>query len=684
MRSRSFFENLLKKTLFLTPLMLLLAFGWWIAISARGLAHWGGATAPSHSHEGLSGNSIGGAMTPLSDIPCTAGLAGPFPCHNVDLLSYLPANLFGGFTAADIWGWTDPITGREYAIVSHSMNTTFVDVSDPTNPVFIGELPAPVPNVLWRDVKVYKDHAFIVGDGDFVLPHGLQIFDLTQLRNPAVTPTVFSSTARYTQFGHAHNIAINEETGVGYVVGSNRCSGGLNMLDLQNPTNPAFLGCFSADGYTHDVECVVYRGPDVEHQGKEICFASNEDTLTIVDVTNKSSSLMLARQSYVGSGYTHQGWLTEDQKYFILGDELDEQNDGHNTYSYLWDVSDLDAPVHFSTYVGPTTAIDHNLFILGDFVFESNYTAGLRILNASDIANGILSEVAYFDTHPASDVAEFAGTWSNYPFFESGIVIVSNIEDGLYVLQPHLTSTAPEGAKTTGGGWLAGGDGGKINFSFSVEQTGDGPTGDLRLNDKAAGVKIDLTGVTATYAGGLSCRGLTPGQSVIEFSGQGAFNGRQASFRACAADNGNPGAGNDLFYLECTEGCTYDTASAAQDNILDGGNIQVTLESGDGGSSSDPEATTMILDPLLLSKGLAGQLQTFNVTVYDQNQEPMANAWVTLTRTAADGSVESLTAFTGLTGAAVFSTLNLSQTVETIATSGSAQSNAIELTPIQE
>jgi choice-of-anchor B domain-containing protein len=625
------------------------------------------------------------AMPVVGPLPCdeNTGLAGPFPCHNVDLLGYLPANLFGGFTTADIWGWTDPETGREYAIVSHSMATSFVDVTDPFNPVLVGELLAPVPNVLWRDVKVYKDHAFIVGDGDFVLPHGIQIFDLTQLRGLSGPPVVFETTARYLGVGRTHNFAINESTGTGFSVGSNTCSGGLHMIDLNDPANPAFLGCFSGDGYTHDVMCVTYHGPDLDYQGREICVASNEDTVTIVDITDKTNPVMLARQGYAGSAYAHQGDLTVDHAYFILGDELDEQTFGHNTQSYIWDLTDLDAPVHSGTYIGPSTSIDHNLYVVGNYVFESNYTSGLRILDNSQIAAGTLTEVAFFDTHPTNDVAEFAGTWSNYPYFASGIVIVSNIEDGLYILKPNLEGF-PEppsiDVQATGGGWLATTGQKKISFGFDVENIDGELAGELQLKDHNNGDRIHITTLTTLHEGSAACASLVGGGIVAELTGEGTFNHEPAGFRVCVSDDGEPRDGSDGLFLECTIGCAYSTGQSALDSTVDGGNIQVSVAPVE--PAGDPEPATVILDPVLLSEGAIGRLETFTVRVYDQDQQLLSGAEVTLTRTTADGSVKTFTAVTDLTGTAVFTALNLAQPVELIATAGDAESNPIQIDPI--
>src|SRR5690606_9195402 len=233
----------------------------------------------------------------------------------------------------DVWGWTDSHTGREYALMGLANGTAFVDVTDPVHPVYLGKLPTHTTATVWRDVKVYADYAFIVSEAD---KHGMQVFDLARLRDVAPTqgPVTFEADAHYGRVGQSHNVAINEDTGFAYIVGNREaegCNGGLHMVNIQDPLNPTFAGCFAEDGYTHDVQCVVYDGPDAEHQGKEICFASNEDTVTIVDVTDKQSPVMLSQAIYPNHAYTHQGWLTEDHRTFIGNDELDEMRFGHTT-----------------------------------------------------------------------------------------------------------------------------------------------------------------------------------------------------------------------------------------------------------------------------------------------------------------------------------------------------------------
>lgn len=372
-------------------------------------------------------------LAPLAYTPCVNGFAGNYPCKKVDLLSFMPLTSIGGSELNTVWGWTDPQTGKEYAIVGRVSGTSFVDISDPVNPIYVGNLPPHTTNSIWRELKVYNNHVFVVSEAS---NHGMQVFDLTRLRSVTNPPVTFTENAHYNQIGSAHNIAINEETGVAYVVGAAACNGGLHMVNIQNPTSPTFLGCFDDDGYTHDTQCVIYNGPDTTHQGQEICLNANEDTLTIVDVTNKANPTQLSRTSYTGVGYTHQGWLTEDQQYFLLDDELDEQGNGYNTRTYIWDVRDLDNPQVIGVFTGPTAAIDHNQYIKENLTYQANYRAGLRILDIQQAAEGELNEVGYFDIYPLNNNASFNGAWNVYPYFESGVVVVSGIEQGLFVLLP--------------------------------------------------------------------------------------------------------------------------------------------------------------------------------------------------------------------------------------------------------
>jgi choice-of-anchor B domain-containing protein len=382
-------------------------------------------------------------------VPCTSH-ASIFGCRQVDLVAFLPVQSIGGERGVelnDIWGWTDPQTGKEYALVGRVDGTSFVDISDPENPVYVGQLPKTegAPGSTWRDIKVFRDHAFIVADG--AAEHGMQVFDLTRLRNAQNPPVAFTEDAHYDRIHSAHNIVINEDTGFAYTVGNSAggetCGGGLHMIDIKDPKNPRFVGCFSdpstgrqKTGYTHDAQCVLYRGPDPDYQGREICFGSNETALSIADVTDKENPRAIAVAEYPNVGYTHQAWLTEDHRHLLMDDELDELNGlVDNTRTLIWDVSDLDDPVLIKEFLNPnTTSIDHNQYVVGDKVFQSNYIAGLRVLDISDIENP--REVGYFDTVPyGSDAPRFDGSWSNYPFFKSGVIVVTSGDEGLFLLR---------------------------------------------------------------------------------------------------------------------------------------------------------------------------------------------------------------------------------------------------------
>ncbi|MFK7886035.1 MAG: choice-of-anchor B family protein [Gammaproteobacteria bacterium] len=392
-------------------------------------------TPLSHEQMGVKANAV---ARHDETIVCDNGSADGYPCNNIDLVSFTPLSDIGGGSGNDIWGWTDSLTGREYALMGRTNGTAFIDVSEPDHPVYLGNLPTQTSNSTWRDVKTYNNHAFIVSEAG---GHGMQVFDLRQLRNVQNPPQTFAPTAHYDDFGSAHNIVINTSSGFAYGVGTRNaddsCNGGLHMVDISNVTNPQFAGCYSEDGYTHDAQCVTYTGPDDDYNnGSEICFNYNEDTLTIVDVTDKSDVKLIARRGYQGSDYTHQGWVNEDQTFLLLDDEGDETSNGHNTRTYIWNISNLDDPRMVITYDAPTSSIDHNIYIRDGFAFQANYRSGLRILDLNNVDDGVVSENGFFDVFPNSDTASFNGAWSVYPYFDSGIVVVSGIEQGLFVLRP--------------------------------------------------------------------------------------------------------------------------------------------------------------------------------------------------------------------------------------------------------
>ena len=386
---------------------------------------------------------------------CRDGEAGMFPCSEVDMVSFMTRQEIGarrGIQVSDVWGWEDPETGLEYALVGRTDGTSFIDLTDPSYPRYLGDLPktATANQSLWRDIKVYKNHAFIVADGAGA--HHMQIFDLTQLRD-VTEPQEFTETALYKGIYSSHNIIINEESGFAYAVGNDSggetCGGALHMINVQDPVNPVFAGCFADtrtgrrnSGATHDAQCVTYHGPDSDFDGREICLSSNGTALSIADVTDKSNPVALSIAEYPNVAYTHQGWLTEDHRYFYLNDEGDEVSEVVDaTRTLIFDVSDLEDPQLVKEYMGPTSAIDHNLYIRGDMMYQTNYIEGLRLVDISDPVNPV--EVGHFDTVPygPNDNSPVLGAWSNYPYFKSGIIVVTSGREGVFFLKKRPVDT---------------------------------------------------------------------------------------------------------------------------------------------------------------------------------------------------------------------------------------------------
>lgn len=369
--------------------------------------------------------------------PCVDGFSGPFDCDKVDQLSLVTLETLGTSLANDIWGWTSPETGREYAIVCMFNGTAFVDVTTPDLPLYIGFLPTATSDILWRDAKVIDHYVYIVAEAAM---HGMQVFDLTRLESQVAEniPVVFDEDAYYGGFGNAHNIVADTASKYVYAVGTSTFAGGLHIVDVSDPLNPSYAGSSEEDGYTHDAQVLVYNGPDADYQGKQICFASNANTITIFDVTDKQNVEIISFGMYDMTGYTHQCWLTPDHKYLLVNDELDELNFDVNTRTIVFDVQDLDNPFVIGDVDLGTTSIDHNLYTHNGLAYLSNYTSGLRILSLTDVAQGDLLPTAHFDVFVGGQPRVFQGSWSNYPYFESGTVIATGMGNGLHVLKPRL------------------------------------------------------------------------------------------------------------------------------------------------------------------------------------------------------------------------------------------------------
>jgi len=358
-----------------------------------------------------------------------------FDSLNMVCYANFPLNTFGlnSSNGTDVWGYTS-LSGREYAIMCLGNGYGFVEVTDPANSQIVAVISSVQSS--WHDVKVIGQYAYGVSEGGL----GIQVMDLSDIDNGNVT-----LLGNVQNGGHSssHNIVANEQAGTLWVVGGNLGSGGLIHHDISNPTAPVVDGGWT-DMYVHDAQVVTINPGDPQagsYLGREIAFCasgfgngSTNTGLRIVDVTNPNSPQVLSTLFYSTPGYSHQVWLSEDRQYLYLNDELDEANGFvSTTTTRIIDVSDLANPSQVGTSTTGLPSIDHNLYIKDGLMYQSNYRSGLRVL---DISGNPLSpvEIAWFDSFPGSDSAAFNGNWSNYPFFDSGTIVISDIERGLFVL----------------------------------------------------------------------------------------------------------------------------------------------------------------------------------------------------------------------------------------------------------
>jgi choice-of-anchor B domain-containing protein len=397
-------------------------------------------------------------------IPCVDGRAGEFRCSNVDLLSFYSHADLGSATGegSSSWGWTTD-TGREIIIIAQADGAAFAEVTLDGKLDYLGRLPqsSTADPIIWREIRLWNNFAII---GSEAVNHHIQIFDLNKVAaiTDAEKPKTFNPDTDVTGMfkglpvGRTHNVVTNTDSNYFVSVGSqprnSTFRSGLVFVSLEDPSNPKLLGFNGNDGYVHDAQCLAYKGPDQNFQGADICYGYDEDTLTIFDVTDKANSSIISRTSYVGASFTHQGWVTDrnNQSFILLDDEFDEIDeqgpgaDGHPV-TFIWDITNLSAPVQTGFYKSAARGIDHNQYVWGNRVFQSNYGTGLRILDISSIPSDPtgagVKEVAFFDifpeddTEPGGGTVDFLGTWSAYAGFASKNIVINTIERGAFVVR---------------------------------------------------------------------------------------------------------------------------------------------------------------------------------------------------------------------------------------------------------
>ncbi|KAK4500135.1 hypothetical protein PRZ48_008321 [Zasmidium cellare] len=393
-----------------------------------------------------------------------------YKCKDIDLYDFKTHAELGSNGGEGSGSWGVVLNGREFIAIGQTDGAAFAEVTKSGQLIYLGRLPAQADPVIWREIKANGPYLIVGSEG---VGHQVQIFDMRKLlKVDPKKPKVFSTTSDLTglftdmPIGRSHNVVINEEKNYAVAVGSaprnSSCAAGLIFINLDDPSKPYSPGCAPQDGYVHDAQCIVYRGPDKKYAGRDICYGYNEDTLTIYDVTNKTgpqAASIISRTPYVGASYTHQGWVLDPnwQTHLLLDDELDEGEidperadpngpsiDGFPA-TYIFDITSLEKPVNTGYYKSKTRSVDHNQFVHDGLAYQSNYQAGLRVLDVSTIpeddTGAGVEEIAFFDVYPGDDdeegggVADWSfGTWSHFTF-PSGYIVINTIDRGPFVVK---------------------------------------------------------------------------------------------------------------------------------------------------------------------------------------------------------------------------------------------------------
>ena len=283
---------------------------------------------------------------------------------------------------------------------------------------------------------------------------GLQIIDLTNL------PTSVSLANTLTEFSTSHTLYISNvdyssmtalpgQQAYLYIAGANVAGGAFRIYDLADPENPALVTPSPAgSGYMHDSTSMLITDNRTTqcanaHNPCEVLVDFNELSVDLWDVTEKAAPVRLSTTTYPTATYVHSGWPTQDNRFIIVHDELDELRRSLNTHIYTLDIADLRAPSLVTSYIGGTTSTDHNGYTIGNRYYVAHYKRGLVIFDSTTPT--ALTEIGSFDTYltPSANSAGTDGVWGVYPFLPSGTLLVSDIENGLFLLKRNETLPPP-------------------------------------------------------------------------------------------------------------------------------------------------------------------------------------------------------------------------------------------------
>ncbi|PHN07267.1 choice-of-anchor B family protein [Flavilitoribacter nigricans] len=341
----------------------------------------------------------------------------------------LPGSGLYNNTYNEIWGLA--LDGREYAVIGSTLGTHFIDVTEPENAREVAFVTGASsgPNIIHRDYHNYGCYLYAVSDEG---NGSLQIIDISGL--PDQVEVVYDED---TLFGRSHNIFIDTSAAILYACyarGGEATTTPLKLLDISDPTRPQEIATyrdFGSGPVSHVHDCYVDRG---------IAFLNlGFDGMAIVDFSDPLNPVNLSTLTdYPFSGYNHSGWATADLHYYYLADE------SHGHPLKVLDVSDLTEIEVVDTFDAGSPAelsIPHNQVVACDYLYVSYYYDGLQVFDISDPAQP--QRIAYYDTSDIEHRKSYEGAWGVYPFLPSGNILVSDMQEGLFIL------SGPDGNCTT-------------------------------------------------------------------------------------------------------------------------------------------------------------------------------------------------------------------------------------------
>jgi choice-of-anchor B domain-containing protein len=328
--------------------------------------------------------------------------------QNLDSLSKVT---YPSQVLSSIWGYTAP-DGKEYALVGTNRGTSIVDITDPSNPQKLHFVNGAQGS--WREIKTYSHYAYISHDNS-TQREGIFIIDL---KNVQSNITVKDFRGPDGNIRRAHTL-YTDSLGYLYLFGGSL--GGCAIFSIkEDPLNPVYVGITSNE-YIHDG---YVRG--------DTLWASNvyAGTLSVWDLTDRTAPVKIASFN-TPMNFTHNAWLSDDGLSLFTTDE----KNGASVASY--NVNDVtDAKLLYEWKLKPTElSIPHNVHVLNDYLIISHYTEGVVVCDALDPRKVITA--GRYDTSPRFSGGGFFGCWGVYPYFPSGNIIASDMEEGMFILKPN-------------------------------------------------------------------------------------------------------------------------------------------------------------------------------------------------------------------------------------------------------